>query len=45
MQLELQGQTIPNEKIIDEDTTLVIVGLNFEPGARWQFMYNGLRFP
>lgn len=43
MQLELQGQTIPNEKIIDEDTTLVIVGLNFEPGARWQFMYNGFK--
>lgn len=34
---------IPNEKIIDEDTTLVIVGLNFEPGARWQFMYNGFK--
>ena len=43
MQLELQGQTIPNEKIIDEDTTLVIVGLNFEQGARWQFMYNGFK--
>lgn len=34
---------IPNEKIIDEETTLVIVGLNFEPGARWQFMYNGFK--
>lgn len=34
---------IPNEKIIDEDTTLVIVGLNFEPEARWQFMYNGFK--
>lgn len=34
---------IPNEKVIDEDTTLVIVGLNFEPGARWQFMYNGFK--
>lgn len=34
---------IPNEKVIDEETTLVIVGLNFEPGARWQFMYNGFK--
>lgn len=34
---------IPDEKIIEEDTTLVIVGLNFEPGARWQFMYNGFK--
>ena len=34
---------IPDEKVIDEDTTLVIVGLNFEPGARWQFMYNGFK--
>ena len=34
---------IPDERTIDEDTTLVIVGLNFEPGARWQFMYNGFK--
>lgn len=34
---------IPDEKVIDEDTTLIIVGLNFEPGARWQFMYNGFK--
>lgn len=34
---------IPNERVIDEETTLVIVGLNFEPGARWQFMYNGFK--
>lgn len=34
---------IPDEKVIDEETTLVIVGLNFEPGARWQFMYNGFK--
>lgn len=34
---------IPDERIIDEDTTLIIVGLNFEPGARWQFMYNGFK--
>lgn len=41
--MQAEGQTIPNEKIIDEDTTLVIVGLNFEPGSRWQFMYNGFK--
>lgn len=34
---------IPDERIIDEDTTLVIVGLNFEKGSRWQFMYNGFK--
>jgi hypothetical protein len=34
---------IADEKVIDEDTTLIIVGLNFEPGARWQFMYNGFK--
>lgn len=34
---------IPDERIIDEETTLVIVGLNFEPGSRWQFMYNGFK--
>lgn len=33
----------PEERTIDEDTTLVIVGLYFEPGARWQFMYNGFK--
>ena len=34
---------IPDERILDEDTTLVIVGLNFEKGSRWQFMYNGFK--
>lgn len=34
---------IPDERTVDEDTTLVIVGLNFEPGSRWQFMYNGFK--
>ena len=40
--MQAEGRTIPNEKIIDEDTALVIVGFNFEPGARWQFMYKPL---
>lgn len=35
--------SIPDERIVDEDATLVIVGLNFEPGSRWQFMYNGFK--
>ena len=34
---------IPDEKVIDEATTLILVGLNFEPGSRWQFMYNGFK--
>lgn len=34
---------ILDERIIDEETTLVIVGLNFESGSRWQFMYNGFK--
>lgn len=36
-------EDIPNERVIDEDTTLIIVGLNFEAGSRWQFMYNGFK--
>lgn len=36
-------EDIPDERVIEEDTTLVIVGLNFEPGSRWQFMYNGFK--
>lgn len=34
---------IPDEREIDEVTTLTIVGLNFEKGSRWQFMYNGFK--
>lgn len=34
---------IPMERAEDEITTLVIVGLNFERGSRWQFMYNGFK--
>ncbi len=34
---------MPDERVIDEITTLTIVGLNFEKGSRWQFMYNGFK--
>lgn len=34
---------IPDENIIEHDASLVIVGLNFEKGANWQFMYNGFK--
>ncbi len=34
---------IPDERVEEEITTLVIVGLNFERGSRWQFMYNGFK--
>lgn len=33
----------PEERIEEEITTLVIVGLNFERGSRWQFIYNGFK--
>ena len=36
---------VPGERTIEEETTLVIVGLNFEPGSRWLFMYNGFKIP
>lgn len=36
-------EDIPDERILDEETTLVIIGLNFEKGSRWQFMYNGFK--
>lgn len=34
---------IPDERIQDRDVTLVIVGLNFERGSRWYFMYEGFK--
>lgn len=36
-------EEIPDERIVDKDVTLVIVGLNFETGSRWQFMYEGFK--
>lgn len=34
---------IPDERIFEETVTLTIVGLNFERGSRWQFMYKGFK--
>jgi hypothetical protein len=36
-------EDIPDEKIEDVEATLTIIGLNFEPGSKWQFMYNGFK--
>lgn len=36
---------MPDERIVDTEATLVIVGLSFEPGTRWQFMYDGFKIP
>lgn len=38
-------QDVPEERIVDSDATLIIVGLNFEKGSRWQFMYDGFKIP
>lgn len=36
-------EDIPDERSFDETATLTIVGLNFERGSRWQFMYKGFK--
>lgn len=36
-------EDMPDERAFDETVTLTIVGLNFERGSRWQFMYNGFK--
>jgi len=36
-------EDIPDERIQDKDVTLVIVGLNFEKGSRWHFIYDGFK--
>lgn len=38
-------EDVPEERIVDSEATLIIVGLNFEKGARWQFMYDGFKIP
>jgi hypothetical protein len=38
-------EDIVDEKIEDVDATLTIIGLNFEPGSKWQFMFNGFKIP
>ena len=34
---------IPLEQIEMVEAILTIIALNFEPGSRWQFLYNGFR--
>ena len=36
---------IPNEQEEIVDAVLTIIALNFEPGSRWQFIYNGFKIP
>lgn len=38
-----EENTIPNEQIEVVDALLTIIALNFEPGSRWQFIYNGFK--
>lgn len=38
-------EDVPEERIIDSEAILIIVGLNFEKGTRWQFMYDGFKIP
>lgn len=35
--------SMPDEQIEIVDTVLTIIGLNFEAGSRWQFMFNGFK--
>lgn len=34
---------LPEERVTERDAVLTIVGLNFERGSRWQFMYEGFK--
>lgn len=38
-------EDIPNERTEEVEAILTIVALNFEPGSRWQFIYNGFKIP
>lgn len=38
-----EENTIPDEQIEVVDALLTIIALNFEPGSRWQFIYNGFK--
>lgn len=38
-------EDVHEERIVDSEATLIIVGLNFEKGSRWQFMYDGFKIP
>lgn len=34
----------PEELVVEEDATLVIIALNFEKGSKWTFLHKGQRF-
>ena len=36
-------KSVANEQIETVDALLTIIALNFEPGSRWQFIYNGFK--
>lgn len=41
METTFENQSHPTDKSVIVDANLVIIGLNFEPGSKWKFMYNG----
>ena len=38
-------KNLPDEQVEIVDALLTIIALNFEPGSRWQFLYNGFKIP
>ena len=38
-------KNLPGEQVEIVDALLTIIALNFEPGSRWQFLYNGFKIP
>lgn len=38
-----EKNAIPSEQVETVEAILTIIALNFEPGSRWQFLYNGFR--
>lgn len=38
-----EEKSIPDEQVEVVDAYLTIIALNFEPGSRWMFMYNGFK--
>lgn len=38
-----EEKLIPDERVDVVDALLTIIGLNFEPGSRWQFIYEGFK--
>lgn len=40
---DFDKEAIPQRKDTDVDAVLVITGLHFEPGRKWDFLWNGMR--